>query len=102
MKLGPEHNGAVLTAKVGEPVTIRVPENPTTGYRWRLELDRDRIQVTLDQFEGPDQPRGAPGMRLFALLPTRPGIAAVRLVKERKWEGRPTDEFRVTLDVQQA
>jgi predicted secreted protein len=100
MELGPESNGAALNAKVGETITVRLPESPMTGFRWRPDLDADRIQITADQYQGPDQPRGAPGVHLFGLLPTCPGVTALRLVKERSWEGKPTDEFAVTLDVQ--
>jgi predicted secreted protein len=102
MKLGPEDNGAALTARVGETITVHLPENPTTGFQWRPDLDTDSIQVTNEHYLGPEQPRGATGVHLFELLPTRPGLTRLRLVKERKWEGKPNDEFAVTLDVRPA
>ena len=102
MELGPEHNGAALTVRVGETITVRLPENPTTGFRWRPDVDTDSLAIADDRYQGPDQPRGAQGVHVFDLSPTRAGATALRLVKARSWESEPADVFAVTLDVQPA
>jgi inhibitor of cysteine peptidase len=102
MELGPADDGAAVTARVGETITLRLPENPTSGFLWRSELDADRsIHLSVDRFHGPNEPRGAPGQHHFEFLAARPGITVLRLVKERSWEGKQTDEFAVTVNVRQ-
>jgi inhibitor of cysteine peptidase len=103
VEIGPEDNGATLTARVGETITLRLAENPTTGFLWRPELEADsNIHLSADRYLGPDQPRGAPGQHHFEFLATRPGVTGLRVVKQRSWEGKPTAEFVVTLDVRPA
>lgn len=91
--------GRRCTVQVGEPVTVLLPETPTTGYRWEPEVDAAALEQTDDRYDGPTEPRGAAGTRRLSFRPLRPGAAHLRLVKRRAWEATGVEEFAVDIDV---
>ncbi|HUL27100.1 MAG TPA: protease inhibitor I42 family protein [Streptosporangiaceae bacterium] len=97
MELRQEDSGGRRTARVGEELSVVLPENPTTGYRWQPEIDTSALQQTDDRYEGPAEPRGAAGTRRLTFKVLRPGPAQLRLVKRRAWENTGVDEFSVDL-----
>jgi inhibitor of cysteine peptidase len=101
--LGPEHDGRRLTVHGGDAVRLRLPENPTTGYRWQwLDLD-PRLAATLeDEFQPPAAAApGAGGVRIFRLRAVTAGSHRLALRCVRMWqaEGDPAATFEVVLDV---
>jgi inhibitor of cysteine peptidase len=100
VELGPADAGSRPVVRVAEQVTLRLPENPTTGYRWQPEFDESVLRLVEDRYEGAEFPRGAGGQRLWIFEPLRPGSASVKLAQRRSWEsGPPTTEYSVELDV---
>lgn len=94
-------SGTRPAARVGDLVTVRLAENPTTGYRWEAEYDQVRLRLTDDRLEGADMPRGGGGERVLVFTVVQPGPAGIRLAKKRAWEqGPPREEFSVELDAQ--
>ena len=101
MELRQEDSGGRRTARVGEELTVALPENPTTGYRWHPEIDTRLLQQTGDHYEGPTEPRGASGTRRLTFKVLRPGPVHLRVAKRRPWEHTAVEEFSTDLDVQQ-
>jgi inhibitor of cysteine peptidase len=99
MELTYEDSGSQRDLRVGEQVEIRLPESPTTGYRWQADVDLAALKQTHDGFEGGALPRGAAGVRVMRFEALQPGDATLRLVKQRSWERKPTDEFTARLRV---
>jgi len=100
IELHPADAGTSRSVHVGDVITVRLPENPTTGYRWQPEPD-DALKLVDDRFEGAELPRGASGERVLVLEAARAGSARLHLAKRRSWEsGEPVEEFSVELDVQ--
>jgi inhibitor of cysteine peptidase len=97
MELRQTDSGGRRAARVGEEVSVALPENPTTGYRWEPEIDTSALEQTGDHYEGPAEPRGAAGTRRLTFKVLRPGPARLRLVKRRAWENTGVDEFSVDL-----
>src|SRR2546423_14370449 len=60
---------------VGEPVVVRLEENPTTGYRWRFDKFPDgRLRVVSDKFRvSDDDAFGAGGVRELTFEPLEKG-----------------------------
>lgn len=86
---------------VGDLTTVRLPEKPTTGYRWQAASDDACLRLVDDRFDGAQSPRGAGGVRVLVFEAVRAGSASLRLVKCRSWEsGTPIEEYEVDLDVQ--
>jgi inhibitor of cysteine peptidase len=101
LDLGPADAGTHRSARVGDRAEVRLPENPTTGYRWQIASDDSRLRLVDDRFEGAQAPRGAGGVRVLVFEAVQAGSASLRLTKSRSWEsGKPIEEFAVDLDVQ--
>jgi inhibitor of cysteine peptidase len=80
---------------------VRLPENPTTGYRWQPEPDDVRLKLVDDRFEGAEVPRGAGGDRVLVFEAVRAGPARLHCAMRRTWGScEPVEEFSVELDVQ--
>jgi inhibitor of cysteine peptidase len=94
-------DGTSRSVRIGDLVTVRLPENPTTGYRWQSDLEEARLELVGDRFEGAESPRGAGGDRVLVFEAVRAGSARLRLAKRRSWgTGELIEEFSVEFDVQ--
>jgi inhibitor of cysteine peptidase len=99
VNLTQDDSGGIRSVQVGEQITVALGENPTTGYRWQAEVDSSRLQLLADQYEGPDHPIGAGGIRRLTFAPVEPGTVRLRVVKRRSWEHSAVAEFEMSLDV---
>jgi inhibitor of cysteine peptidase len=71
---------------VGEELVVRLQENPTTGFRWRLAELPDAVTVAEDGFEAQAPERhGHGGVHTFRLRPTAPGEYRVAAALGRSW-----------------
>jgi inhibitor of cysteine peptidase len=101
MDLTRDDSGARRAARLGEHIVIRLPENPTTGYRWAAEVDPAMFELMDDQYEGAVRPVGGGGERVLTFAALRVGHGQIRLANRRAWEAAdPVDEFTVDLEVQ--
>ncbi|MEA3038298.1 MAG: inhibitor of cysteine peptidase [Sphingomonadales bacterium] len=95
-------NGRSVRVRVGETVTVRLPENASTGYRWSLG-EQEGKAVELESTE-PDYRAGAVGSGgeiLFTLKARQKGKARIRLVEARSWEkGSEAKSFQVEIVVE--
>ena len=98
--------GNEFEAHPGDLIVIRLPENPTTGYRWELDVDDDRgVALQDSDYSAASRPGiGGGGMRTFRLKARRPGTVRVELRLRRKWEPEEVavDSFEVTIRVREA
>lgn len=80
--------GSSREAKVGQPVTLRLEENPTTGYRWSLSAEPASAVEMLDSPYTPGGTApGAGGMREFHLRTLAPANVHLHLKLWREWQG---------------
>jgi inhibitor of cysteine peptidase len=100
LNLSEGDSGEARDIRLGDEITVVLDENPTTGYRWHADIDTNRLQLTDDQYQGPERPIGAGGMRRMTFAPLQVGPARLHLVKRRSWEQAVDAEFDVALDVQ--
>jgi len=99
--------GALIHAHVGDELALSLDEIPSSGYRWKLELDLDGFAVRLDDFVSSDNkgeiPRaGSKGQRQITLRVLRPGENRVRLNCVQAW--RPQDaanQFFIMVDAEE-
>lgn len=80
-------------------IEVTFPETATTGYVWQPEVDEQTWQLLGDERSAPEQPRGAPGVRVFSFRALEPGAAELRVVKRRPWEAEPKDAFTLTVEI---
>ena len=93
-----------LKLAVGQPATIELGENPSTGYRWAIDpqtssnLSILRIEDRGFSPSADGKPRvGAPGVHRWSVLATGPGRASVRFVYRRPWETSVARRHQVDL-----
>lgn len=102
MKLGRADAGTVRRLDVGDEVTIRLAENPSTGYRWTVTNSAPAVLAPLeDRIVSSSGKPGAAAERELGYTATAPGIATLELVQRRAWESPAAalDRFAVTIEV---
>jgi predicted secreted protein len=89
-----------VSMSVGETVTLRLPENATTGHVWSvsslgagLVLEEDR------SVSSRDGAAGAAGEHLFTLRADRPGEWRVDLRLAREWESDALEGRQIKVRV---
>lgn len=94
-------DGRTVDLHVGEAVSVTLPENATTGYRWAIDrLDRGIVEANESRPRYPSGPVGSGGEVTFAFKATSPGNGEVVLKHWRHFEGDAsvTKRFRVRLN----
>jgi len=94
--------GREVVARAGDALVVRLPENPTTGFRWALASpDGNVLALMRDEFQAPAQAGvGAGGLRVFRFATKRPGSARIEFKLARAWEAAaPKALFSVDVKV---
>jgi len=98
--------GKTVTLKAGQSLTLRLNQNPTTGYRWIIPtFDAQLIRLTDDRFESTaaNKPMmmGAGGQRILILQASRPGTIQLNLENKRSWdlESPSAESFDLTVQI---
>lgn len=79
----------VLDATVGQPFTISLASNPTTGYRWGLAqpLDETVLHLVHSAYQrGQSGLMGAGGVETWTFLPVCAGVTVLDFAYWRPWE----------------
>ena len=81
-------DGRSATLKVGEAVTVTLPENASTGYRWAVD-SADPALITFREPAASYQAGavGSAGEVIWTFVAKAPGAATVALKRWRHWEG---------------
>ena len=96
------NNGQSVKLRVGDRLTIQLPENPSTGYQWTLEANTEAV-LPLQSSEYQPTPTGrvgSGGQHIFVLQGAQVGTAQPRFKHWRPWEGDAAILDRFTLTVQ--
>jgi inhibitor of cysteine peptidase len=102
LTIGENSNGQTLEAAPGQTVEIRLEENPTTGFRWRMAQAGGPVAtLSGDVFEPGRQAPGQPGTHRWQFRVAAAGSGPVRFVYRRAWEedSAAARVFTVTLSV---
>lgn len=97
------HNGGLLRARVGDDVLVRLPESPTTGFRWKVDVAPALLNLQSDTFDaGAGGGVGGGGLRTFRFHAHAAGDAPISLKRWREWEGETSvaERYRVTIHVE--
>ncbi|OPY31920.1 MAG: Chagasin family peptidase inhibitor I42 [Methanomassiliicoccales archaeon PtaU1.Bin124] len=92
-----------INIRVGDGFTVRLVENPSTGYRWFIER-KGWLEIVKDEYvedqHAPDE-MGVGGHRIFDFKGTRAGINVLKMKKWRDWEGNSSiiATFQLTVQV---
>ena len=93
-------DGARTPVRVGDVVTIELPESSAAGYQWLAEaIDETCLAVDGPRYQPAAPGVGSAGTSVWTVRALCPGQARVALKKSRPWEETPTDRFAVILDI---
>jgi inhibitor of cysteine peptidase len=92
--------GDTVHVKTGDAVVVRLPENPTTGYRWQFDAVVG-LTVSGESYSPGSSAPGAAGERTLRLVAAAPGIYLFTAVMRRPWETDipPQDMFSISIEV---
>jgi inhibitor of cysteine peptidase len=106
LEIGKTDNGKRARVRVGRYVLIRLPGNPTTGYRWQAAaVNGQSIRLLAEpQYVAATNKSavvGGGGTFFFKFQAVQPGLTTVRLVYVRSWEKNqpPVEVFTCTIEV---
>jgi predicted secreted protein len=87
-----------VSVAVGDTLTLRLPENRTTGYVWSLAERPPGLVLEDDRsVPGTDTAPGAGGEHLFRWRAEQPGAWRVALRLAREWESAALEERQLTV-----
>jgi len=96
-------NGGSVSLRIGDHLVVRLPETPTTGFRWAVAIGpQSALAASGDDFTlGGGSAVGGGGTHSFRFVAQRQGTDSIHLKLWRDWEGEQsvTDRFRVTVTV---
>lgn len=87
---------------VGEALSVALPENATTGYRWAIEwADSQLIEPRAAQPRYPANAIGSGGEVEWSFLAKAQGTTSIILKQWRHWEGEASivKRFRIQLRI---
>jgi len=102
MQVGEAVHGQTLDLALGETLSLHLPENRSTGYRWTISsAGEPAIVVLSDTYEAVPGPPGRPGVHVWQLRAVRLGEGRFELAYRRPWEGEqpPARSFSLVLRV---
>ncbi len=95
--------GKTFTTQVGDMITIRLAENPTTGYRWDIGAVDKLIEFQGADYQTTPRPSiGSGGTRIFHFKAKAVGTAQIQLKLRRSWEpeDKAIEQFTVNIRIQ--
>jgi inhibitor of cysteine peptidase len=96
-------NGKSFSASLGNTIIIKIPENPTTGFRWELEeFDNNALEVQQSGFSAQSTTlTGSGGEKSFIIKTQKIGQTFIRLKLWRDWEGDSSviERYEVNIEV---
>ena len=98
-------DGQTVAAAPGDRITVRLPENPTTGFRWHCPAAPQCLTPESDSFEPVRGAQvGGGGTRVLSYRALRAGTDLLCLVLWRAWEGESSiaRRFEVTIAIRAA
>ncbi|SRR5258706_6788407 len=92
-------NGQVVDVMVGDTVELTLAENPTTGYRWRLQKTGQPVaQLIEDRMVAQVTERsGAPSKRHWTFRVIAQGTAPIGMTLQRHWEQGLAKTFETVI-----
>ena len=96
-----------VTLEVGQDFEIKVRENPTTGYIWRVPQANDaKLQLTENEYDNDPEDSngnnagiiGMGGIRTLKYHASIPGVSHIQMAESRVWgfdgfEGLTNDDY---------
>lgn len=102
MQIDDTRNGGEVEVRLGATFKLRLPENPTTGFRWHLVSSGEPSTALLEESFLPQSTApGASGVHRWRFQAEQGGTATIRLALRRRWQedAAPDQMFEVRVRV---
>lgn len=106
IQLTEQDNNKNLAITVGDIFTVRLDENPTTGYVWSVEgmadvLILQNTDYVTNSISKGEIMTGVGGKKTFAFIANAVGTVTLRFKEWRAWEGDSSivNKFAVKIQV---
>ena len=99
--VGNSSNGHLIFMKTGGNLTLKLAENPTTGYQWNLTVSNG-LKVVSDTYVPSDTTGtlvGSGGTHIWEIQAEQAGMQSVDAVYKRSWEPVVGNESTYTLAI---
>jgi len=98
--LNDQDRGRTVDVKAQSFLTVRLEENPSTGYVWKVE-NAEGLEMLGISFERGSGSIGAAGVRIFQFRTSEAGSHNLSIKKWREWEGESSiiDRFHAVIVV---
>ena len=101
--LDESYNEREIELRTGEEFEIRLPENPTTGFRWYPISSGEPVCILLDNsFEEGRSSPGNSGSHFWHFQAVHEGLGKIEFASRRSWEQAkpPAQSFTLSIYVQ--
>lgn len=94
-----EDGGREVSIAKGDVIEIRLPENPTTGFRWDMP-PADGVEIVADTYDiSSNAAVGAASVRVFRLKAKAAGRVRLELKRHQQWETTGQADLEFSLDI---
>jgi len=98
--LGPGDRGKLISIKKNDDLVITLPENPTTGYRWAVQLSGDILQIKEPPvYLSVGEAVGSGGTRMFSFAANGAGDSELTFKLHRPWERESSSSSDMKLRI---
>jgi inhibitor of cysteine peptidase len=85
----PKKEEQILMARVGEPLVISIPANPTTGYMWEIKVCDPQLECSQVPYQRLPGKIGGGGVQTFKITPRQAGDFEIHFMLKRPGETEP-------------
>jgi inhibitor of cysteine peptidase len=93
-----DRNTTLIKAETGEPFSIELESNPTTGFQWEASFDSSKIKLKDKEVVPSGASFGAAGKEIFTFEPVAQGSSTIRLNYKRSWENNVAESVEIKVD----
>lgn len=99
-RLSQSDRGRTVLVRKGDEIVVTLPENPTTGFRWKMELTGKVLQPLDSPVFLPAGPGiGSGGGRTFTLVANDVGESVITFKLRRAWGPDMPSDTDVKLQI---
>lgn len=92
-----------INAQTGQSFRIVLPSNPSTGYSWVVDFDKNFLKLEKSRYMRPSQQiPGRGGRHLFIFTPLKAGETTLELNYKRPWEASPVETQKYSISISES
>ncbi len=95
--LGPEDNGKTFQVTDETEIFVELPENPSTGYRWKIAEGKNSMNLLENEYINSENVPGGGGLRKLKFKITKSGKFVMHYI--RPWENQIENKFVVRFQL---